>query len=377
VAEAEPEPGEQEGEGEADGRRFRVSLTVASVFGVLLAVGLAFLLRDVARAALTPIVWTIAGLILAVLLLPAVELLSRWLPRFVAAAIVLIALAAFVLLVGYRFVDDLSSEVSRLQEELPRAASELQQGSSILQDFQFSQRVGEFVQQLPDQSVQPSEAASTVVTYSVAGTLTLFLMLYAPKLFDAAFAQIPDRDRRRELRRFFIVAMARTRRYALFSGAGMLVVGVISYVLCRLTDVPAPTPLAVVAGLLSTLPYFGVVLGTLPILLLAAGLNSWQEALWLAAIMLALQVAHVQVWKRVVQPRSLYVGPAIISIVALIGFDLYGLGGMLFGTVIGVFVVALGDAAANTRFLSGTSPPVTPEGQARPPTEERPAPAGQ
>jgi predicted PurR-regulated permease PerM len=190
-------------------------------------------------------------------------------------------------------------------------------------------------------------------------------MLYAPRLFDTAFAQISDRDRRRELRRFVVVAMARTRRYALFSAAGMLVVGVIVYVLCRLTDVPAPTPLAVVAGLLSTLPYYGLALGALPMLLLSAGLGSWQQALWLSAIVIALQVAHVQVWKRVVQPRSLYVGPAIISIVGLISFDLYGLGGLLFGTVIGVFIVALGDAAANTRFLSGTSPPVTPEGEPR------------
>ena len=91
-----------------------------------------------------------------------------------------------------------------------------------------------------------------------------------------------------------------------------------------------------------------------------------------------MQVIQVQLWKRWVQPRSLYVGPAVIAIVGLIGFDLYGLGGLLFGSIIGVFLLALGDAAANTSFRSGYRP-VSAEGEpaGRTRLAARPRDAGQ
>ena len=257
-------------------------------------------------------------------------------------------------MVGYRFVDDLSTEVSRLQTELPEAAADLEQDSQLLQDFRLSERVDEFVQQLPDQTIGPADAASTAVTYVVAGTLTLFLLLYVPRMIDAGFSQIRDERRRRELRRFVLVALANTRRYVLGSLATMFAIGLIVYLMCRVFDLPAPTPLAVVAGILSALPYFGVALGALPVLLLSAGLNGWEQTVVVTVVVMVLQVGQVQILKRVIQPRSLYIGPAVMAIVGLIGFDLYGLGGLLFGAAIGVFLIALGDASADTAVFGGS-----------------------
>ena len=260
-------------------------------------------------------------------------------------------------MVGYRFVDDLSTEVTRLQTELPEAAADLEQDSQLLQDFRLSERVDEFVQQLPDQTIGPADAASTAVTYVVAGTLTLFLLLYVPRMIDAGFSQIRDERRRRELRRFVLVALANTRRYVLGSLATMFAIGLIVYLMCRLFDLPAPTPLAVVAGMLSALPYFGVALGALPVLLLSAGLNGWEQTVVVTVVIVVLQVGQVQVLKRVIQPRSLYIGPAVMAIVGLIGFDLYGLGGLLFGAAIGVFLIALGDAVRRHRGVRWVARP--------------------
>ncbi len=146
--------------------------------------------------------------------------------------------------------------------------------------------------------------------------------------------------------------------------ATMLVIGLIVYLMCRLFELPAPTPLAVVAGLLSALPYFGVALGALPVLLLSAGLNGWEQTVVVTVVIVVLQVGQVQVLKRVIQPRSLYIGPAVMAIVGLIGFDLYGLGGLLFGTAIGVFLIALGDASAGTAVFGGSPARiVSPEGE--------------
>jgi predicted PurR-regulated permease PerM len=361
-----------------DRRRVQVNIATASVVGVMLAVALALLLRNVFVAARTPILWTLGGLILTIVLLPVVDRLSRWMPRLLAAVLALLLLAGAYVLVGWRFVDDLSTEITRLQQELPQAAAELEADNQVLQDFGFADRVREFMDQLPDQTIGPEDAASTAVTYFVAGTLTLFLLLYTPRMIDAGFAQVDDVRRRRELRRFVLMALRNTRRYVLGSLAGMILFGVIVYVLCRLLELPAPAPLAVVAGLLSALPYFGVALGALPVLLLAAGLDGWEHAVVAGLVIGVLQVLQVQMWKRAIQPRSLYIGPAVMSIVGLIGFDLYGLGGLLFGTAIGVFLVALGDAAAGTAFFGGTPTAiVTTEGEPaepEPPADDPPAP---
>jgi predicted PurR-regulated permease PerM len=346
-------------------RHLSVNVATASVLGVMLAIVLALLARNVFVSARTPILWTLAGLVLTIVLLPLVEWFSRWIPRLLAAVLVLVLFAGVYVLVGYRFVDDLSTEVERLQTELPEAAADLEADSRLLQDFRFSERVDEFVKQLPTETIGPADAASTAVNYVVAGTLTLFLLLYVPRMLDAGFAQITDERRRRELRRFVLIGLANTRRYVLGSLAIMVLIGAIVYLLVRLLDLPAPTPLAVVAGLLGALPYFGVALGALPVLLLAAGLHGWEQALFVTVLILALQIAQVQVFRQVIQPRSLYIGPAIMAMVGLIGFDLYGIGGLLFGAVIGVFLIALGDAAANTAVF-GASPSriVTTEGEA-------------
>ena len=73
--------------------------------------------------------------------------------------------------------------------------------------------------------------------------------------------------------------MARTQRYVVGSLAGMVGFGIATYVICRVVDLPTPTPLAVVVGLLAALPYFGVLLGAIPLLLLDGGLSSPGHAL--------------------------------------------------------------------------------------------------
>ena len=88
-----------------------MTVVATSLAAVLVAVAIAFLLRNVFVAARTPIIWTIAAVVLTALLTPAVNLLSRKIPRVLAAAVVLLALASAYFVVGYRFVDDLSTGV--------------------------------------------------------------------------------------------------------------------------------------------------------------------------------------------------------------------------------------------------------------------------
>jgi putative heme transporter len=91
------------------------------------------------------------------------------------------------------------------------------------------------------------------------------------------------------------------------------------------------------------MPYLGVALGSVPALLLCAGFRSFSAAGVLLMVFLAMQAGQILLQRRL-RGRIIYVGPALITIVFLLGYDVYGIGGALFGTAIGVFAMALADA---------------------------------
>jgi predicted PurR-regulated permease PerM len=125
-------------------------------------------------------------------------------------------------------------------------------------------------------------------------------------------------------------------------GQGFLV-GFVTWLVCRFANVPAPAPLGLIVGMTSLMPYLGIVLGSIPALLLTAGFRSFAVAGVLLAVFVAMQIGQIIVQRRL-RGRVMYVGPALISVVFLLGYDVYGIGGALFGTAIGVFVMALAGA---------------------------------
>ena len=258
----------------------RVNVAAASVLGVMLAVVLALLVRNVFVSARTPILWTLGGLVLTIILLPVVEWLSRWIPRLIAAILVLLLLAGTYLVVGYRFVDDLSTEVSRLQTELPEAAADLEQDSQLLQDFRLSERG----RRIRATAARPDHRPGRRGLHR--GHLRRRRhahALPAPlRAEDDRRGLLPDPRRATTARAAPLRARGLGQHPAVLLGslATMFAIGLIVYLMCRLFDLPAPTPLAVVAGILSALPYFGVALGALPVLLLSAGLTAGSRPSW-------------------------------------------------------------------------------------------------
>jgi predicted PurR-regulated permease PerM len=96
----------------------------------------------------------------------------------------------------------------------------------------------------------------------------------------------------------------------------------------------------------------GVVVGAFPAVLLEIGLGSTSGAVRLAIGVLLLQAAHAFLLRRVVSANSLVVGPAVIVITLVLGFEVYGVGGAYYGVALAIFGVAALDGvgrAAATR----------------------------
>ena len=97
---------------------------------------------------------------------------------------------------------------------------------------------------------------------------------------------------------------------------------------------PPPTPLALVVAFLSIVPYMGVILGSIPALLITAGLQSFGRGGVLLAIVVGLQLVHIWITQPEIVQRSVYVGPLVLVAAIVIGYRVYGMGGAVFGSAI-------------------------------------------
>jgi len=104
--------------------------------------------------------------------------------------------------------------------------------------------------------------------------------------------------------------------------------------------------LGLVAAVAATVPYIGIVVGVVPTVLMAAGITSLAQGAALLLVAVAAQGVEALLVRRLVDRRTLHVGPAIPVIVGSVGLEIYGIGGALYGVALAVFLLAMADAAA-------------------------------
>lgn len=328
----------------------RVRVSGSSVVLVLVALVAVQLGRGVVDAASQPLGWLAAAATTALVLAPVVELPARWVPRVVAILLTLVLGSVVVATLGAGLFVQVQDQLDQLADDLPAAAAELEEGTGtdgVLAELEFTSLVQQLVDQTservsPDPSVE--DAAGTVPAYFVSGVLVIFLLVWARRLADGFLGQIADDDRRDRLERVGTVAIGLTQRYVLASLASAVAVAVIGGGLAWALGLPTPLVLGVVLGIASLVPYLGVVVGSLPVLVLSAALEPATTTLAVAAALVVLQAGHTVVTRRTTEAIALRVGPAVLVIAALVGSDLYGIGGALVAVVAGVAVVATVEA---------------------------------
>jgi predicted PurR-regulated permease PerM len=343
--------------GERDGgppwERERLLISSTSVLLVVASIVVALVMRNVFVAAHRSIGWVVASALAAFLIDPVVVFLARWMKRGFALAITFLTLAALIAGIWagtYRAVRD---EVDRLKKVLPDAAAQIEQSDrfgEVARDFHLSQRVDEFVTNLDERVGTGGEvvrtAAGTVPTYFVCAILTLFFIIFGPRGFQGSLQQISDDRQRERLTRVSAETFRKGRGYILATIAQALVAGALTYLLCMITNVQLAFVLALFVGAFSVIPYMGIIVGCLPALLIAAGTQSFSRAGWLLLAFIGMQAVEAFVIRKRVDARTVRVGPAVVVVVLLLGYAVYGIGGAAYGTAIAVLVVAFADAWA-------------------------------
>lgn len=335
----------------ADGvlRALRVHVGWQVVLGFFGAVAVGVVAQSVLHSARRSLGWFAAAVLVAILVDGPVDLLTRVMRRGLAIVVLFAALFAVVGVVVYGVFNDLSTEIDRLEVELPRAAAELEasdQFGGLARDLELRERARDAVDGLGERL--SGEARSTAASFGAyfAGTvLVLFLLAWLPRFIDGGLAQIREERRRANAREVVDATLHNARRYLSSAIVVAFASGIISFVVARLVDLPAPVALGLFVAILSFIPYLGVFVGSFPMIVLAAGLQSTSRALFVLFAAVVLQVACAAVM-RPVQRRTVYVGPGITLVVGLLGFAAYNVGGALVGIAAAVFALALVDALA-------------------------------
>ena len=105
--------------------------------------------------------------------------------------------------------------------------------------------------------------------------------------------------------------------------------------------------------MLTVLPLIGVLVGGIPSLLLAFGLLAWWQAArgcWSCCS--PLQTFEAVVVRPFVDARTVRVGPTVPIVVGLLAFELYGVGGSIYGIALAVIGMAALDSIGRLRGSS-------------------------
>jgi predicted PurR-regulated permease PerM len=334
-----------------------VHLRFRSIMFVVASIGLAILVRNVVDKSIRVLGWFAAATVVAALLEPVVSALARHMKRIVAVLVVVLALVGALGGLGYTAVDDIRTQIDRLQRELPDAAKEIessQRYGEAATEFGLSGRVQSFVDELPGR-LAGGDTADIVVTNATRGAsflaatvLMLFLLSHGPRAMRGGLNQITDRRRRRRVRLVLGRGYQRAWWYIVGSLGIALLAGAAAYATCRVADLPASAVLAITVALLSLIPYVGIVVGALPAVMLAFAFYSGWRALGVLAAFVIWQLIEGLVLRARLNRRSISIGPAVTLIVALMGLALYGFGGAIVALPYAVFFIAVIDELAPT-----------------------------
>jgi predicted PurR-regulated permease PerM len=349
-------------------RTLRVRLSVRSALALVFALGLTFLLLEIARDAERVIAWALSAMAIAALVYPAIDWLAhfRFVPRALAVLFTALLMLGAIGFAGYKIVNDVTDAMSSLQQAAPQRAGELEKNSEFFREIKLQERVTKLVDAIPTRlaggnAPQAIESAASQGVAFVAGfILTIFFVLYGPRLMEGALGLIEDEPARR---RVAFVVRDGSRRALFFARVKLweaLVEAVLAFTIARAAGVPGAAALAVWVGLWSFLPIAGVLIGALPIVVFA-GAHTFERALVVAGCFVVILICDWLV-NRWLERRKLFVGSFAIVLAAFGGLELYGLNGALLFVLGAVLTVSIIGEIGPEEVAEVLAPTTAPSG---------------
>jgi predicted PurR-regulated permease PerM len=323
-----------------------IRVTPWSAFAVVGSVVVALALQRAFVLSHRIVGWAIACSVVALLLDPVVHWLSRQLPRVMAIVVSLLGFVAIAVVVVARIASELNASVRTLGQAAPEAALRLEQRSSVARDLKVADTIRAFTSQLSSDLDQETMArVRTLPTYIVTGVLMLFLLVQGRRYLTGALAQISDPVRRERARAVLGTGLRRGRNRLLLTVAQITVVTIAALSLFTVLDLRASFVLSFVLGVSSAMPVVGVFFAGVPAVVMAYGFEGIGAAVAVGVFVVAVEIVDAFWWRPRCERRTVEVGLFLPLVAALIGYEIYRIGGAVYGYALVVLALALIAAA--------------------------------
>jgi predicted PurR-regulated permease PerM len=361
----------------------KIELPWRTVAKVLLTFVLIWLLFELWSILLLVIV----GLLLTAALYPPVTWLERkGVTRGRAVALIFFGLLAFISLLLLLVIPPMIEDGAAFVEDLPEQVTRTQ---GLLQDRYPSiyERLEEFAQRQADEGISIplpvpqvlSVGAGIISTLSntlIVLVITAYLLTGGSRIYQWSVRYLPDKYETRV--RETLPEISRTvSGYVAGQLALSTMFGVFTFVTLTLVGVQQALFLALVAAFMDAIPMVGVVLATVPAVLLAL-IEGWPEAL----IVFAAYMVYQQIENYILSPRiygsQLQISSFAILMAVLIGGQLLGILGVLMALPIAAAIPAIERIwiePLRTGSVAESAIPVTSPPRRRPPRRSKPAAA--
>lgn len=305
----------------------------AAVIGSLalaLALGFLWLIRLFAR----PLAILFLAIVIGEALEPVVAWLTRWMPRVLAVALVVVTFIGALVLLGLAIGPPFASEMQHLSDEAPALLNRAQRFVNRWSPISASQLASGLASQFGRIGGLAAALPLTIITSTfdivVMIVIAAYWILTSPALYDYVVSLVPERDRDK----------ARTVASDMGQAAGGYVRGVAivasilvvaTYIGLTVIGLDFALPLSLLMGIGEIFPIIGPILGSVPAIL-AALLISPQKALVVVALYVGIQQVENHILVPNIMRRQAHL-PQLLAVFALAAGA--GIGGIL-GAIVAI-----------------------------------------
>ena len=362
-----------------------VAIGVAVVVVAVLALYLIYVLRK-------PISWIFIAGFIAVAVSGPVNLLSRYMRRGLAIALVYIGLILVPFGLLGLLVPPIVEQVNNLVDNAPQYAQDVtdfvnknEQLRNLNHDYDLTgklqEQAGKLTSRVGDVAGVLGDIGIGIVNGVFAGvtilTLSIFMTGGGPR-WREAFLRRQTPERAHAMRRMFDAIGYSTGNYVRGALLQATIAGITAYIVLRILGVPYAAALAVIVFLLDLIPLVGATLGAVivGIVTLLAADFPIDLIVWVIYSIIYQQVENNVIQPRI-QSRAVALEPFLVVVSVLFGATLFGvLGALLSVPVAAAIQIAVREYMGFRRGqFNDVSPPGEDGGEPPPPSGAAPAPA--
>ncbi|GER66252.1 UPF0118 membrane protein YrrI [Weizmannia acidilactici] len=296
----------------------------------------------VLHVAATVCVPLLIGSFIAYILHPLVEFLHQnGLPRGLAILIIYLLFFGGIAYGVYRGLPLVIAQMNDLSEHIPQFADQYRDGVAYLQTSmkhwpdglqdQIDERIERFELWLTENVSNAINVLMKLLNYAIALAVIPFISFYLLKDFEhvkkAALALTPKKWRQSALS--FLRDVDRSiGGYIRGQLLDCLIIGFLSFVAFAILGIKYPILLGIIIGVTNVIPYFGPILGAIPVSVIAATI-SLKYVVYVLVIVFVLQFIESNILSPFIVGKSLHLHPLFIIIALIVGEEIGGIAGLI------------------------------------------------